>query len=220
MLDTGAKAVSLYRRIETTGFCPPTRMVLDRCLNRDLAGLQATSTGIRKQLPHMRLLLLANEGCLLHCPFKPAHDSLMALSRMQGGPACDASLNRDLGCTRLFHDQPEEIFRSPLIRPEDLGLYDGFVDGFKLCGRTRGARTLTSLLHAYMNGQYVGNLLELADTMECLSHVMFVDNTRIPQTFAATAAGCGLDCDACGLCRGLAEDLVRREQPGIAPVDT
>ena len=43
-------------------------------------------------------------------------------------------LNRDLACIRVLEREPERIFASPFIRPEDTGRYGESADIIKVCG--------------------------------------------------------------------------------------
>jgi collagenase-like PrtC family protease len=170
-------------------------------------------------VPEAGLVLLANEGCLERCPFRPAHESHIGLGRMEAGDEASGAegfrLARELGCGRRFHDHPEELLKSPFIRPEDAGLYEEHVDGLKLCGRTRGPQALRDIVAAYLRGRWEGNLLELCDSMEGLAQRLDLPNEGLPEDFGQTVTGCHSDCAACGYCAELAWRLVQRRRPSL-----
>lgn len=216
-LDSLPRIALFMERIERTAFRFPARLVLDRSLNRRLSELKDLRRGMEQRWPGLRVLLLANEGCLLHCPFKPAHDALIALAHLGPDQECTFALNRDLGCVSTYFKHPGEIFRSPLIRPEDTPAYAGLCHGLKLCGRTRDPAVLTRIVTAYIKGRYAGNMLDLADSMEGLARALHVDNQSLPKDLVRLLGDCPLDCASCGLCRDLAKSHVRRLPPAPDP---
>ncbi len=195
--------------IADTAFRPPSKLVLDRALNRRLPALRSLAHELRQAFPEMSLALMANEGCLAHCPFKPAHDSHVAHAAQDCGRALNYSTLSGLGCIRTFFLHPEHIFQSPFMRPEDIAMVAGEVDLIKICGRTRSPAALTSTVKAYLQGSWSGNLLDLLDTQEALADRLYVDNPALPSDFAARVGNCGQHCRQCGYCRELARRLVR-----------
>ncbi len=213
VIDCFERAASALRYLEFTRFKPPGRLILDRSLNRNAARLSKTSARIRETFPGVKLMLLANEGCLYQCPFKAAHESHIALAA--GAFAKDATfaMNADKGCVRYFFTDPGQIFRSPFIRPEDGERYADSADALKLCGRTRGAAVMERIIRAYLEGAYHGNLLDIMDTMECLSERLYVANHDMPEDFTDQTNGCTRVCKTCGYCAGLAARYVRKLTP-------
>ncbi|MGE4298797.1 MAG: hypothetical protein AB7E47_12265 [Desulfovibrionaceae bacterium] len=210
MLDSGPKAVAMLRHVAQLGFCAPSKVILDRSLNRDLEGLDRAVAMVRAEHPGACITLLANEGCLLHCPFKPAHDAHIALAHLDGsGVACGMPLHRELGCMRAFYRQREYLCSAPFIRPEDVARYEGRADVVKICGRTRGGAFLTRAVAAYMDGRFAGNLLELNDATEPLAQRLWLDNAALPPDFWDMVTRCDKRCASCGVCARLAAAHVR-----------
>lgn len=199
MLDRFDKIAAQLELIGTTSFRPPSQLVLDRSLNRDLAGLAEVSRRCREAWPEIRLALLANEGCLAHCPFKPAHDAHIALANMEGHRDIGL-LNSTLGCIDFLAAHPARLFKSPFIRPEDQHHYAAHADQIKLCGRTLGPDFLRRTVGAYAAGRHTGNLLDLFDTMEWLARRIAIPNEEIPADFLATVTACTKECESCGSC--------------------
>ena len=203
-LKTPAELDALLLAVECAGFRPPSMLVPDRELNRDLRALERFSEHARARLPGVRVVLLANEGCLAHCPFRLAHEAVIAHAR-HGGDQEPFALVRDRGCLRAFMVEPWRLLASPFIRPEDAHRYEGLADGIKVCGRTRGAAFLARAVRAYAEGRWEGNLLELMDTQEALCRRVHVDNAALPGDYHATVTACTGHCTACGACEAMAE---------------
>lgn len=202
--------------IEDTPFRQPTKIVLDRSLNRSPELLLNLVQECRQAWPDLHLELLANEGCIFHCPFKLTHDAHIGLANTGLVGEQTFVLNRELGCIRLLREQPARIFQSPFIRPEDSAYYLGLVDGLKLCGRTLGPSFLQPVIKAYCQGQYQGNLLELLDTTEWLARSLYVDNSLLDEGFRKHLSQCGQNCTTCLYCRELLEKT-GRDLPFLLP---
>lgn len=213
-IDSAQKAVAQMEYIAMSKFRPPSKLCLDRELNRDMRALQQTVDDIRKLYPRMFFELLANEGCLPRCPFKFSHDGHMAHAQTPGVNKI-FSLNHDIGCAQMFHERPELLLSSPFIRPEDGVLFEGVVDALKLCGRTRGPQVMQKIVQAYLDGEFQGNLLWLNDTQEQLTPGFEIENSALPDDFGERVLACDKRCSVCGYCAELAEELLRRHRPTL-----
>lgn len=211
LLDTAPRIRAWLQLVSSTHYRQPTRLLLDRSLNHKPTKIRQLS----KTFPSRRLVLLANEGCLQNCPYKPAHDALMAATAQGLAPDDTFAVSRDLGCLRQFGEQPWLLFSSPYLRPEDLTHLADVEPVIKICGRTRGPAFLTRALSAYMEGRFEGNLLELLDTPEALAHLLHIDNSALPEDFYGMLAECDHDCDNCGICQELERRFVVRKEPAI-----
>lgn len=215
MLDSAQRAFAMLDMIGRTRFRPPGKLVLDRSLNRDLSRLEDVSQRLKAREPDIRLDLIANEGCLLNCPYKPAHDAHIAM--VNEGLCGDRTfaMNRDFGCIRHIMQDPSTILESPFIRPEDMDQYAPLVHGIKLCGRNKGTHFLKQTITAYIQREYDGNLLDLMDAMGDLSDRLTVPNGTLPPDFLAKVTDCGKSCRACGWCSELADKVITRTDPGL-----
>ncbi|OIQ49727.1 hypothetical protein BerOc1_01652 [Pseudodesulfovibrio hydrargyri] len=214
--DSPARAFALLDMIAGTAFRPPSRLVADRALNRDPEGLSGLVHGLRARHADVRLFLLANEGCLYQCPYKPAHDAHIAL--VVEGLCGDRTfaMNREFGCVRRMLDEPGLMLASPFIRPEDMGRHAGTAHGLKLCGRNRGADFLMRTVAAYVEGKYEGNLLDLMDAMGDLAEQVYIPNHGLPADFFEQVTACDKACRTCGLCSVLAGRMAERTGPGLS----
>ena len=206
MLDSHAKVEAQLGDIGETRFLQPSKIILDRSLNRDLDQLADTARRCRRSFPDLKLELLANEGCLARCPFNLSHDAYIALSNYQGRD-CTYLLNKELGCMQLVDEHPHRILQSPFIRPEDIDLYLCHIDTIKLCGRTLGSEFLQRTITAYLDHRYNGNLLDLLDTLQWLAPSLYVDNSSLSFDFANMLSMCENKCDSCGFCKDLFDTI-------------
>jgi collagenase-like PrtC family protease len=221
-IDAADKAFSHFDAIRASGFRQPGRLVLDRSLNRRLPELRRTVAALRQARPRLSIVLMANEGCLYQCPFKPAHDAHMAHARFDSeSPSSGDGFSRNvrLGCQRMFHADPGRLLASPFIRPEDQSAYAGLADVLKLCGRSRGPGVMRRIVEAYARGSFAGNLLLLMDSMEPLAGVMRLPNEDIPADFLRRVTTCVKNCTDCGWCGDLAESLLTHTGPGIPSME-
>ena len=206
--DRFERIAALMDMVAAAGFRPPAKLVLDRSLNRRPGALAEVVKRCQTHYPSMKLGLLANEGCLPDCPFKPAHDAQIATTHL--GLAVDTfRLNRDLGCLRQLNAQPWRLYRSPFIRPEDLSTLAGGIDFIKICGRTLGPVFLRQTVTAYLTGRHDGNLLDLLDSPNDLARRIYIDNRRLPADFAARLAACPPVCSDCDRCARLHAECAR-----------
>jgi len=204
MPDTFDKVEATLEGIAGTGFRLPRKYVLDRSLNRNPEVLYEVAGRCREKYPCMNLGLLANEGCLYQCPYKPAHDAQISLVHMD--IHIDTyGVNRDLGCMRTLREHPHLLFKSPFIRPEDADAYADAVDFIKLSGRTLGPDFLRRVVTAYIRGEYTGNLLELLDSMEWFAAECHIPNHELPADFHDRMVSCDKSCGECEACRYLFE---------------
>ncbi|OQX17009.1 MAG: hypothetical protein BWK76_10900 [Desulfobulbaceae bacterium A2] len=214
-LDSPARIHSLLESVARTGFRLPARITLDRELNRDLPRLAEVAAGCRRDFPHLRLELLANEGCLPHCLCKAAHDGCIDMINAGLAPELSEPLNRELGCIRAFGHEPWRLLTSPWIRPQDRDFYLGLVDGFKICGRTLGGAFLRRVASAFLAGVHDGNLLDLLDTPCWLAERLHLDAAALPADFLEHCGHCRHDCRNCGYCPALFQRIARPLSPEL-----
>ncbi|MBQ6669634.1 MAG: hypothetical protein IJM72_06205 [Deltaproteobacteria bacterium] len=207
-IDTIAKFHTMRRYLENAcGAFRARKIILDRGLNRDFPALERLCRQIKAYDPDLKIEILVNEGCMLHCPFKVNHDIFISMSndhnREQVHKATDCDdfhLNKLYGCQNSNLLNPPNVFRSPFIRPEDTYMVDGLADILKVCGKTLPVSRMRMIFQAYLDGHYRGNLLDLLDATQILSKDMFIDNAKLPEDFFKTVAFCDKNCGACRKC--------------------
>ncbi|BDQ37819.1 hypothetical protein SYK_21790 [Pseudodesulfovibrio nedwellii] len=216
MLDSPERLFAMIAMIDGTMFKPPSRIVPDRALNRNPLRLQEIVNAVRSLYPAMKIHLLANEGCLYQCPYKPAHDAHISLVNEGLCHERTFAMNRDLGCIRRLLQDPGLILASPFIRPEDIHRYEGQVDGIKLCGRTKGIIFLKRAITAYIDGSYTGNLLNLMDAMGDLANRINIPNKELPDQIFAQVSTCDKNCADCGWCHGVMQSISTQTDPALS----
>ncbi len=208
--DSYDRIASLLEFIASTRFRLPKTLILDRSLNRRPDALKEVSARCRKAFPNVKLELMANEGCLYHCPYKLTHDCHISMLNL--GQSLDTyRINRELGCMRTLQRDPSLLFKSPFIRPEDVGAYEPYVDVLKLCGRTLGVPFLMRVVDAYLNRKYSGNLLDLMDAMDGTAEWLHVANDLLPADMLQRLLSCSRECSACSYCKDLIERCATRK---------
>ena len=208
MLDSPAKISSHLAYIRQTNFRMPSKLTLDRSLNRNLEKLTETVNWCRQGYPEIKIELLANEGCLPFCPYRNSHDAYIALGNYEGDDN-SFDINDKFGCRQLLLKQPYRLLQSPFIRPEDADSYLVQADTILLCGRAQGVDFLEQVVSAYIAKSYDGNLLDLLDSMNWLRHHLYVENSALAFDFANMLSVCNNRCKSCGFCMELFQAIAR-----------
>ncbi len=173
-----------------------------------------------------KLYLLANSGCLNFCSLRTFHDNLVA-HQHEITPEDNA-----FDFAGICHEYlaKEENRRKILaitnfIRPEDLDLYAPYFDGVKLATRTN--RNPASVLNAYLNGHFSGNLLDLTEPSHSSGfYPNILANDRFPAGYAEMRLNCDKECDDCCYCQDVLNsvllsiddlmfDIDQKETPGL-----
>ncbi|MPM92514.1 hypothetical protein SDC9_139649 [bioreactor metagenome] len=156
------------------------------------------------------LCLLANSGCLRHCPAQTFHDNLVAhdaaIDEVKNLPGFEPHL-----CWKLYRDPAHfvEFLRGSWLRPEDLKAYEPFFATVKLA--TRQHLHPRMVIGAYAAGYYDGNLLDLMEP--CFSPIFtphVIDNRAFPDDWLTAARGCATDCRHCGRCEAVLARVLAR----------
>lgn len=180
---------------------------LPRELNRSLSALEDFSDALERMGKTRHIL--ANSGCLNHCPARSFHDNLV--SHEMGVASMDNAIPFRGLCADWLRDPSHRrmlLSRLNLIRPEDLSLYEGLCDSIKLA--TRVSPDPTFILESYAAGACHGNLLDLTEPNHAGHfYPMVLENDRIPPEYGLYAASCAKKCDICGYC-GKVYDMASR----------
>jgi hypothetical protein len=206
MIDSVSKLDAVLDLIGQTRFRLPGKITLDRSVNRVPKTLSTLTTAAQHRFPGTKIELLANEGCLNHCPFRSTHDAHIAAANM-GVDYDTFHLNRSLGCIHILSRSPHRVLASPFIRPEDVHRYEESAEIIKICGRTLGKAFLTNAVGSYIKGSYDGNLLALFDSTHWMAESWDVQNQALPDDFFDRVTTCTHLCRDCTGCRDLWEQI-------------
>ena len=217
MIDSFSKLVSFFDLIDQSEFEQPGKVILDRSLNRDNDTLKQVRQSVKAHYPGIKIELLANEGCIYHCPFKLTHDAHISFSNTGAGKDRTHRINTRIGCRRYFYASPERFLKSPFIRPDDLRFYTGLADAVKICGRTLGVKFLMRTIDAYQGDSYDGNLFELMDATHWLSDFYHLDNKKLGHGFFNLISGCTKTCKTCRICHTLFKNTTIQKPVTIKP---
>jgi collagenase-like PrtC family protease len=131
-------------------------LYLPEYINRDFPLLRQL-----RQRSRCQLVLLANVGCLLHCPIRQYHISVVSHSNegLEVGAYVDYPL---MWCTHAKMGDPAQMVKAPWIRPEDAAVYEGLgIDVFKLAGREMDRAWIERAVRAFAARHYDGDLNDL-----------------------------------------------------------
>ena len=174
---------------------------LPEYVNRDFPLLRQ----MRKR-SRLRFALLSNTGCLINCPIRAYHSTITshAKASLELGAYVDYPL---LWCTKEKVSDPAQMVKSPLIRPEDLAVYEELgLEEFKLAGREMDRAWNERVIRSYAARRHDGDLNDLIlgfDQMEPYGRV----GVRIPNRaldgfvdFFQKKHDCRLGCRDCRYC--------------------
>lgn len=129
-------------------------------VNRNFHLLQNLSQGIK-----MDMEVMVNQLCLYHCPMERYHTiTTNTDSQLVSGKESKSFIDWcRLKCNQIRWSEPAELIKSPIVRPEDIPLYEKYgVKYFKIIGRNKNMRhVIISILEAYVAGKWDGNLLSI-----------------------------------------------------------
>ncbi|MCR5165972.1 MAG: U32 family peptidase [Oscillospiraceae bacterium] len=144
-------------------------LVLDRDINRDFPLLRK----IRSRFSG-GMKVLCNSACVFHCinvHYHSTYSSALTNSSLMGletGKSVFGIPHCNFYCRRRFFSDPAELIKLHWIRPEDMPVYaaEG-ITMFKIDGRDKEPEYLKTIITAYLNGHYDGNLLHLLQPEFC-----------------------------------------------------
>lgn len=186
-------------------------IILDRNVNRDLALIREIKAAFGK---HIRLLV--NEACVPECMNRVQHFNRISHQAEEPQPF-------HLPCVQRYHNDPAVLFKSPIIRPEDLHHYEGLADSIKVATRASSTEKVELILKAYTTGRFDGNLFDIVESGGLDSYLVqcremhkadtigepCLDNTAVPKDFFETVTHCDRFCQKCNYCSNVAKRAFR-----------
>ena len=171
---------------------------LTKELNRDVPALRTIRSWANAH--GKRIHLLANSGCLFHCPWQTFHDNTVAheteIIKQENIPQSAPS-----PCWN-YMKLPEHrrlVLRNTWIRPEDIDHYATLCDTMKLATRAHDNPRL--VVEAYVKRSFSGNLLCLFEpSFLPVFEGTLLDNRRFPKDWFDQTSFCDKKCDGCRYC--------------------
>lgn len=199
----------------------PSKIILDRSLNRNIVRLREMSDYLRKIYPDLKLEMLVNEGCLYHCPFKVNHDILISLAndnKLSGQVYLKDNakginihnINEQHGCSSYLKNKPEDLLKIPFVRPEDVVHIENYVDIIKISGKILGYDFVLNCYDAYKERCWEGNLLDLLDAAGSVRKDFYIFNDTVPKKFYQKLSTCGSQCQICTYCPDVMPKFVQK----------
>lgn len=177
--------------------------------------------------------IIANNACLLGCPYRRYHANINSHSTQLG----EEDIGFDyptISCTKKRLQNPEEFIKSPWIRPEDTPYYEAIgIDKFKISGRTKSTPWLLKTIRAYAEKTSPENLADLLSIPNGPGSYrqksyegaegagVFIDSKKLNGFLEPfTRRSCQItNCSACGYCLEIAHKVVQIED-GEKAVET
>ncbi len=168
-------------------------------LNRDIPALKR----IKKwcDAHGKQIHLLANSGCLYHCPWQTDHDNRVA-HECEIAATDNVPLQYPSHCWDFisYEENQVRILQNTWIRPDDVDCYASVTGVMKLA--TRMHSDPRRVVEAYVKRHFDGNLVTLFEP----SYVpvmggRIVDNSKFPASWAEKVTTCGHLCENCTYCR-------------------
>ena len=176
-------------------------LTIDRDINRDLQLIKQI-----KQRSWLEIQVMLNEWCIKNCPFRNTHFNIIASGvedNLENQKKWKYNLVERFSCTPILAENKRIIFRMPIIRPEDLGYYDGIADYYKLVTRGLDTKKINQFMQAYTDWYYHWNLLDIIDMsiIDYQNYVPFIDNDKLTDLhYFEDLQTCPGDCDTCTNC--------------------
>ena len=152
-----------------------------------------------------KLYILGNSGCLNYCSARTFHDNLVA--HQHEIDYTHNTIDFQGHCTSFLATRDNKknlLCKTNFIRPEDIHLYENICDGIKLATRTNF--NPLSIVHAYFNGKFHGNLLDLTEPAHSsLFPGQIIANKLIPSNYSTQRFACNKICEQCNWCQEVQE---------------
>ena len=137
-----------------------TSIKLPLVVNRNFSLLKSLAENTEVDLE-----VMVSQLCLYQCPLERYH-TITTNTDSQVIQQEEAPSFLDwcrLQCNLIRWSDPSELIKSPIIRPEDVSLYQRYgVKYFKIVGRNKNMRhKIINVIQAYADGKWEGNLLDI-----------------------------------------------------------
>ncbi len=204
-----------------------SRLTLSEDINRCFQLLRLIRKNVKAGLE-----VVANNGCLLKCPFRTYHNTITAhvsqsiIDDQVGFTYKPYPLMR---CVLNRLSDHKEIIKAPWFRPEDIKYYHhAGIEYIKIAGRGLPAEDLLRLIEAYLSGRYEGDIYALIDNsyMHFCWDMFHIDAEILPplkisidnrsldgwyEYFVNNNPPCLIGCGDCDYCDKIARKVVKSD---------
>ena len=158
---SSAASVDSLRKAQYWQELGASSIKLPLAINRNFPLLKSLAENTKTDMTAM-----VNQLCLFQCPLERYHTiTTNTDSRIiQRGEDAPAFLDWcRLKCNQTRWSNPSELIKSPIIRPEDVPLYQRYgIKYFKIIGRNKNMRAkIINIIEAYTKTKWEGNLLDI-----------------------------------------------------------
>jgi collagenase-like PrtC family protease len=129
--------------------------------NRDFTIIDALVKAVKCDLE-----VLANDPCLLGCPYREYHQTIFAHASQSSSADSPTTVIDYPGikCATKRIQNRGEILKSPWIRPEDTVYWENAgIDFVKLAGREKPTEWITTCIRAYATRDFDGNIYDYVE---------------------------------------------------------
>lgn len=184
-----------------------------RNLHRNLDYVKKMSAWAKE---HNKLIgMQANPGCLRNCPYHTFHNNLHGHNRIGQSEAAAKFNFSNFLCRNVFErGNYEEFLRAIWIRPEDLPMYEPYIDVVKLA--TRRHPYPEKIIAAYANYSYDGDVADIVDP--CYKFPKIFDNKSFDGTSLWPSVRDCKDadnCKNCGKCSQLLKQVFKERNEDV-----
>jgi len=203
------------------------RITLSEDLNRCFSLLKLIRKNVKAELE-----VIANNGCLLKCPFRAYHNTITAhvsQNVLEDRVGFTYKPYPFMRCTLERLSDHKEIIKAPWFRPEDVRHYAEIgISYIKIAGRGLPAEVLLKLIEAYLSGHYEGDIYALIDNsyMHFCWDMFDVNSEPLPplkisidnrsldgwyEYFIKNNPPCLTGCGNCNYCENIAKKVVKTD---------
>jgi collagenase-like PrtC family protease len=147
--------------------------------NKDFSLFRA----IRKHTA-LKIEVAANLACISRCHMAMHHANMDSHGSNKTGLGLYSLPVCELTCNLLRLEEPHRIVSAQWIRPQDLDIYDDYVDVLKVLDRTSPTRWLAPILEAYATRKYDGNIADLIPVLRQDKLDAYFSLARLPRIIA------------------------------------
>jgi len=187
-------------------------IVIDRNSNRSPYKLETFRKSHRKVLKNKELILMANEGCTLYCPYKQSGDIEIQLENDIGSMPTNV---HGKGCAQIVSKDPWLFLTSPFLTREMLTYPEYENYNIKIAGRNLPPKAIKRIIEYYLGEDNCLTLADLSNIHQCPE----ISLSDLGQEYSDLVLDCSKGCASCLLCRRTYNKILD-SKTGKSPIDS